>query len=93
MALGTIEEATSENANSYPEKNSNHDTTSNKLRQSNNLGSDSGCMARVDFLAKSSNNDPGEYRYLTGMRSMHSATSEEMRKTSEEMFDELRVEI
>ena len=32
MALGTIEEATSENANSYPEKNSNHDTTSNKLR-------------------------------------------------------------
>ena len=62
MAFGTIEEATSENANSYPVKNSNQDATSNSLRKSKNLGSDSDCMARVDFLAKSSNNEPSVYR-------------------------------
>lgn len=47
-------------------------------------------MAKIDFMTKGQNNEACYYSKLT---EMCSATSEEMRNASEEMFDELRVEI
>jgi hypothetical protein len=85
QALGTIEEAISENATSHPEKMSSGDMTSNNLRFSNNIDSSGDNMPKVDLLSKSFNIDGQEFNHRR-VAGLHSTTSEQMRATSEEMF-------
>lgn len=60
--------------------------TSNNLRFSNNVDSSGDNMPKVDLLSKSFNQDAQEFNHRR-MAGQYSTTSEQMRTTSEEMFN------